>query len=357
LFGIERGKPYIRKGIKEERKGIMEEDFSQFNEAPAVDQSRWKMYATHGILLVLTFITTTLAGVQWLNNDPLELRNFPLGLTYSFLLLLMLGSHEFGHYLMARRHGVRATLPFFLPFPSFLGFLVPFGTLGAVIRVRSTIPSRKVLFDIGAAGPIAGFVVSFAILAIGFVTLPPLEYLYTIHPEYAQMSVIPEGGIRFGDTILFSLLAETFAPQGAFIPPMNEVYHYPFLCVGWFGLFVTAMNLIPIGQLDGGHISSSMFGEKSHAIGQAGLVILVVIGLLGFLPLLGIDFKYGWSGWLFFALILMVFLRGVRLVRPPLADETPLDSGRMAVGWICYGMLLSSFSLAPFTVSSADMLF
>ncbi len=335
----------------------MSEDYPELNEVPPVPaQSNWKMYATHLLLFGLTFFTTTLAGVQWLNNNPLELRNFPMGLTYSFLILLMLGSHEFGHYFAAKYHKVKATLPFFIPFPSFLP-LGPFGTMGAVIRVRSVIPSRKALFDIGAAGPIAGFAVSLAILIIGFITLPPREYLYMIHPEYAQMAVVPEGGIKFGETMLFAALAQVFAPAGAFLPPMNEVYHYPFLCVGWFGLFVTSMNLIPIGQLDGGHISFSMFGNKYHAIGQVSLVILVIIGLLGFLPLIGIDFRYGWTGWLFWAAILMFFLRGMRMGRPPVVDESPLDPTRRMIGWFCYAMLVSSFSLAPFTVSSADVLF
>jgi membrane-associated protease RseP (regulator of RpoE activity) len=117
------------------------------------------------------------------------------------------------------------------------------------------------------------------------------------------------------------------------------------------------MNLIPIGQLDGGHIASAMFGERHHAIGQASLVTLVLLGLLGFLPLLGIEFTYGWTGWLLFALLLMGFIRGVRLKRPPLEDESPIDSKRMTVGWLCYGILLSSFSLAPFTVSSVEVVF
>ncbi len=336
----------------------MSEDYSDVNPMPTGPvQSTWKVYATHLLLFGLTFLTTTLAGVQWLNNNPLELRNFPMGLTYSILILLMLGSHEFGHYFAARIHRVATTLPFFIPFPSFLPLVVPFGTMGAVIRVRSAIPSRKVLFDIGAAGPIAGFVVSLLILVIGFITLPPREYLYMIHPEYAQMAVVPEGGIRFGETILFTALAEIFAPAGSFLPPMNEVYHYPFLCVGWFGLFVTSMNMIPIGQLDGGHISFAMFGIRYHAIGQASLVILVILGLLGFLPAIGIDFPYGWTGWLFWAVILIFFIRGKNLGRAPVLDETPLDPTRQMIGWLCYAMLLSSFSLAPFTVSSADVLF
>jgi hypothetical protein len=100
-----------------------------------------------------------------------------------------------------------------------------------------------------------------------------------------------------------------------------------------------------------------MFGDKSHSIGQSAFVALVVIGFLGFLPLLGIDLPLGWSGWLFFALILTIFHRGGRLVRPPLADETPLDPTRRAIGWLCYGILLSSFSLAPISIPSGEVLF
>jgi membrane-associated protease RseP (regulator of RpoE activity) len=307
-----------------------------------------KTYLVHSLLFILTFLTATLAGVQWLNRNPSELTNFPSGVTYSLLILLMLAAHEFGHYTAARWHGVRTTFPFFLPFPSFLGIL-SFGTLGAVIRIKSSIPSRKVLLDIGAAGPIAGFIVTMAILIIGFATLPPIEYLYTIHPEYAQLEVIPTGGPAFGNSLFYSLFAQLFSSPGAFIPPMNEVYHYPFLCVGWFGMFVTAMNLIPIGQLDGGHISYAMFGNQSHVIGQTCLVLLVILGSAGFLPLVGVQFEYGWTGWLFWALILVFFLRSFKLTRPPFEDEAPLDRRRMYVGWICYAIFVGSFSLVPFS--------
>jgi len=328
----------------------MAENYPGYDESsPKAETHAWKMYATHILLFVLTFLTTTLAGVQWLNKDPLELTNFTYGLTYSFLILLMLGSHEFGHYFAARYHRVNTTLPFFLPFPSFLG-LVPFGTLGAVIRIRSTIPSRKVIFDIGAAGPIAGFIVSLAILIFGFVSLPPKEYLWAIHPEYAQLAGIPEGGLTFGSTLLYATFAQIFSPSGAFVPPMNEMYHYPFLCVGWFGTFVTAMNLIPIGQLDGGHIAFAMLGNRYHSVAQAALVMLVVLGLAGFLPMVGIDFPYGWTGWLFWAFVLMFFIRAMKMRRPPVEDDTPLDPTRMAVGWICFGILVASFSITPFTI-------
>ncbi len=308
-----------------------------------------RQYAVHTSLFVLTFITTTFAGVQWLNKDPQELTNFSSGITYAVLILAMLSSHEFGHYLAARHHKIDSTLPYFIPFPSFFG-LVPFGTLGAVIRLRSAIPSRKIIFDIGAAGPIAGFIVSIAILVIGFLTLPPIDYLYAIHPEYAQMATIPLAGLTFGKTIFYSASASLFTPAGAFVPPMNEIYHYPFLCVGWFGMLVTAMNLIPIAQLDGGHISYAMFGDRYHLIGQVSLVLLVLLGSAGFLPLLGVPYDYGWTGWLFWALVLIVFMRAFRLVRPPLADVAPLDAKRMLVGWVCFIIFLGSFSLNPFTI-------
>jgi membrane-associated protease RseP (regulator of RpoE activity) len=305
----------------------------------------------HGGLFAAAFVTTTLAGVAWLLKNPLELTNFPSGLPYSVLLLLMLGTHEFGHYFAARRHGVDVTLPYFLPFPSIaeLSLLNPFGTLGAVIRLRSGLHSRRVLFDIGSAGPLAGFAVSLIILVIGFTTLPPREYLYTIHPEYAQLASIPTGGWTFGSTLIYEGVAAVFAPAGAFVPPMNEIYHYPFLCVGWFGLLVTAINLIPVGQLDGGHIIYAMFGTGYHRIAQTALIVLSVLGLSGFLPLLGVPFPYGYPGWLFWAFLLIFFSRVLKLNRPPLIDETPLDSRRTALGWLCILIFIGSFSLVPFS--------
>jgi membrane-associated protease RseP (regulator of RpoE activity) len=300
---------------------------------------------------VLTFFTTTFAGVQWLNRDPLELTNFASGLPYGILIIAMLLSHEMGHYLAAVRNKVAATLPYFLPFPSFLFFgFFPFGTLGAVIRLQSSVTSRRALFDIGATGPIAGFVLSVVFLIIGFVTLPTIDYLYTIHPEYVGLDSIPAEGLTFGTSILYNLLAAVFSPKGAFIPPMNEIYHYPFLCVGWFGLFVTAMNLLPIGQLDGGHIIYSMFGQAYHRIAQGALIGLTVLGTLGFLPLLGIPFEFGWTGWLFWAVLLVFFMRGLRQNRPQIDDDSPLDTVRLVVGWVCVCIFFVSFSLAPLTM-------
>jgi membrane-associated protease RseP (regulator of RpoE activity) len=299
----------------------------------------------HGSLFVLTFCTVTLAGVQWLNLDPLALENFGMGLPYGVLVMGFLFSHEMGHYLMARYHRVASTLPYFLPFPAFLG-LQPFGTFGAVIRLASPVTTRKALFDIGVAGPIAGFVVSFVTLVVGFRTLPSIDFLYSVHPAYMTLPGIPETGERFGQSVLYALLAKTLPPARSFVPPMNEMYHYPFLCAGWFGLFVTAMNLLPVGQLDGGHIARVLFPNHFNRIGQGTLIGLMMLGTLGVLPLVGIETGFGWMGWLFWALVLALLLRRGRFAQGELDDE-PLGIGRQLLGWLCMAILLLSFIPVP----------
>ncbi|MEX1276661.1 MAG: site-2 protease family protein, partial [Bacteroidota bacterium] len=135
------------------------------------------------LLFLLTFFTTTVAGVQWVGYNPFELQNFFRGIEYSAAILFILGCHEFGHYFAARYHNVKATLPYFIPFPP-LPFLLNFGTLGAVIRTRSIVPSRKAMFDIGVAGPLAGFVACLLVLSYGFLSLPGPESILAIHPNY-----------------------------------------------------------------------------------------------------------------------------------------------------------------------------
>lgn len=320
-------------------------------------------------LFLLTVACTMMAGAQWAGHFPLEIANWGYGVQYSVLILLFLGSHEFGHYFAARVHNVDATLPYFIPIPP-LG--MPFGTMGAVIRTRSPIMTRKALFDIGIAGPLAGFVMCVAFLIIGFATLPPKEYIFTIHPEYRIMGgQIPLTGMYFGDTILYKTLASIFANPNGWLPPMNEMYHYPFLCVGWFGLFVTALNLLPVGQLDGGHIAYAMFGERQITIGRIVWWAIFVLGLgslmnwaldaltydspdalfMGIksllLPLLvGVQHLAPWlyaayGGWLLWAFLLRVF---IRIEHPPIDDEEPLGVGRMALGWLAAAILVVSFS-------------
>jgi membrane-associated protease RseP (regulator of RpoE activity) len=313
------------------------------NPSPSLILAR--KWLVHGGLFVMTFFTTTVAGVAWLNLDPFELTNFPAGLPYSFSILLVLGMHEFGHYFASRFHGVNATLPFFIPFPAIPGF-INFGTLGAVIKTKSLIPDKKAMFDIGAAGPIAGFIGSIGLIIYGLVTLPGIGYLHQIHPEYIGLEVLPSGSLTFGNSLLYSLVTKIIpTPPGSYLPAMNEIYHYPSLCVGWFGLFVTAMNLLPIGQLDGGHISYTLFDTHHGILARIVFGIILVVGVLGFLPIIGVMVPVGWTGWVFWALILFFI---VKLDHPVIADPTPLDPARRLLGWICFAILVLSFSPSPF---------
>lgn len=299
-------------------------------------------YLINVLLFFLTFFTTCLAGVQWLNKNPLELSNLPLGLPYSLSLLFVLAAHEFGHYFAARYHQVKTTLPFFIPIPPFL--LNPFGTMGAVIRIRSPLTSKKMLFDIGIAGPLAGLVVTLFILIYGFATLPPQEYLYSIHPEYQEVGHPPETGLTFGNSLFFSMMSAIFS-EHQYVPPMNEIYHYPYLCVGWFGLFVTALNLIPVGQLDGGHILYALIGKKQGIIARGFFAVLIIIGVTSFFPIFG-EGTVTWTlGWLLWAAILY-FL--IKLDHPEIYDTEELSPTRKVLGWFSFIFFIVSFPPIPF---------
>ena len=321
------------------------------------------------LLFLLTFFTTTVAGVQWVGKDPFELTNLTYGLPYAVAIMFVLGVHEFGHYFAARYHRVEVTLPYFLPFPP-TPFFLNFGTLGALIRTKSVVPSRKAMFDIGVAGPLAGFIACIIVLILGFLTLPGREYILALHPQYDfltnstnEVHGIP---LQFGNTVLYRILSSVFAdPTKQFVPPMTEIYHYPLLCVGWFGLFVTAMNLIPIGQFDGGHVVYTAFGDKHRFIARFFFVFLLVLGLPSILDGLirGISSyfatqpldqvipfaQYSWSGWFLWALISFYM---VKLYHPPVPDESPLDQKRVIVGWLALVVFVLCFSFSPFTIST-----
>ena len=350
-----------------------------FNQYSLVDNVKSKKidavfvlhWSLHIGLFLLTFFTTTIAGVLWQNRDPFELRNFYLGIPYSASILFILACHEFGHYFASRYHHVDATLPYFLPFPPIpilLQLFLNFGTFGAVIRIRSIVPSKKALFDIGVAGPIAGFFASLLVLSYGFLHLPSTDFILSIHPDYnftLNASASAQGvPLAFGNTFLFSGLKNILTnPSLQFVPPLSEIYHYPFLCAGWFGLFVTALNLIPMGQFDGGHLIYAMFGKYHKLIARISFYTLLALSVPSLSDallrtLLGFVYKhdvgqivpfaqYSWSAWFFWA---MIALYVVKLFHPPVADESPLDGKRMAIGWFCIAIFVLSFSLNPFTL-------
>jgi membrane-associated protease RseP (regulator of RpoE activity) len=311
-----------------------------------------KNYLLHIGLFLFTFVTTTIAGVEWISGSegPFDIHILLKGLPYSISILFIIGVHEFGHYFAAVYHKVKTTLPFFIPFPSIAGFL-NFGTMGAVIKTKSPVMSKEAMFDIGIAGPLAGFVACLIVLIYGFTHVPGIDYLLSIHPNYFS----PDFGknaleLKFGDTLLFSFLKMIFADKHQFFPPMSEIYHYPYLCVGWFGLFITSMNMIPIGQLDGGHISYTMFGEKNHyKIAVIFFSLLFVFGTLGLVEsYLTLPFTVGWAGWLFWALILFFF---IKLKHPPVPDYKPLGRSRMILGYISFIIFVISFSPTPFIIT------
>jgi membrane-associated protease RseP (regulator of RpoE activity) len=303
----------------------------------------YKFFTNIG-LFILTFFSTTIAGVGWLNQDPYQLENFFLGLKYSLLLLTMITAHEFGHYFAARIHKIDVTLPYYIPFP--LLFLNPFGTMGAVIKIKERVRSKKALFDIGVAGPIAGWIVSIICLLIGYLTLPKIDYLFKIHPEY-ETSGIPVTGLAFGYNATIYFLNFIFGHfTNSFIPPMNEIYHYPFLCVGWFGLLITSLNMMPIGQLDGGHISYTTFGKKHRHLAHIIFILLVFFGLIGLLPYAGININIGSPNWLVWA-VLIYFV--IKIEHPPVIENEieNLGKGRIILGWFSYFIFLTSFCPIP----------
>ena len=349
--------------------------YQRFDQASAGGVRHWqpptvKEILVHVGLIILTLATCTMAGTAWAMKNPLEIANWSAGLSYAILAMSFLLAHEYGHYIAAMRHGISSSLPYLIPVPP---TLMPFGTFGALIRTRSPMMTRNELFDVGVSGPLAGFAACLVILITGFMTLPPQDYLLSIHPEYA-VTGIPTGGLTFDNTLLFELLRWLYADR-AFVPPMNEIYHYPFLCVGWFGLFVTALNLLPLGQLDGGHVLYGLIGKRQHAVART---IWWVMFLLGMLSLLGtirvmydapspmpfvvwiqhtvfpsLDtlihlapnlFTIG-EGWLLWALLIR-FL--VRIPHPPVSDERPLDRRRQIIGW--GAMLLLILCLPPRTI-------
>lgn len=253
--------------------------------------------AFHLFLFVLTFLSCTFTGLQLMGKSAVHTEFWPLfwdGIPYAIGLLSFLTVHEFGHYFAARHHRIKTTLPYYIPMP----FFVLVGTMGAVISIKQRISLTHELFDVGVAGPLAGFVVALVCLIIGLATLPQPDYLFNFggHDEIHQhirdygnypQNPLPGTGegetIILGQTLLFWLLSLGFEH----VPPMFELYHFPFLYAGWLALLFTALNLMPVGQLDGGHILYALVGYQKHKrIARGFVLLLLVMGGVGAVPYL-----------------------------------------------------------------------
>lgn len=315
--------------------------------APRISAREWLI---HGGLLILTIVTTTLAGI----TPPLDSPEPPLanpidyllyiplsylywlaelfrhslanphliveGVTFSACLLAILFSHEMGHYLACRYYKVDATLPYFIPAPPM--FLA--GTFGAFIKIRSAIPSRRALFDIGLAGPLAGFIVAIPISIIGVLTVGP--------PQAPQGHLI-----YFNDPLLFRLIGKL-----AGIPLDPNSPTNPFYMAGWIGLLVTSLNLMPVGQLDGGHATYSLFGARAHyLIGRVAFVSVVVLALLGF-------WWHGSPSGFLYAVLLAVMMK---VPHPQPAVMEPLGTKRIVIAIITLIVFALCFLPFPITIT------
>lgn len=278
----------------------------------ATEEKKERFPFIHLLLLIATFLTTMLAGALQEGIDPIKQPHLIYkGLPFSLTLMLILGTHEIGHYLTSRKNGVKATLPYFIPAPSLLG------TFGAFIKMKSPIPDRRVLLKIGVAGPLAGFLIALPATIIGLGI-----------SEVREPSQI-KGGISLGSSILLSFLTKSIL--GVTDESADIVLH-PIAFAGWIGLFVTALNLLPLGQLDGGHIVYSLFKRGHKALSWATFIFLFPLGLF-------------WEGWLFW--IMAVFIFGLK--HPPLIDEiTALEKEDKILGAIALIIFIITFIPVPF---------
>lgn len=261
----------------------------------------------HGLLFAVTVFTTTLAGAEWATHrswlpDEVQVQHgipalgwadLHLGLPYALALLLFLTVHEFGHYLTARYHRVPSTLPWYIPLPPFLGLNI--GTMGAIIRIQRQPASRRQFFDIGVAGPLAGFVVAVGVLALGLLALPlPSELpVYGGPLLHADTHLV----LRTGPSLLYDGMAALLADP-ARMPGHHTMMNYPLLLAGYLGLFFTALNMLPIGQLDGGHVVYGLLGpRRALIISRLTVGLMVLYGGTGiFGPELMEELGTAWFG-------------------------------------------------------------
>jgi len=297
------------------------------------------------LLFCVAFFTMMLAGATWAGADLLNefhkvWDGFPFALALSTILLF----HEYGHFFASKFHGVKITPPYFLPDLLFtplslFGFPIPtIGTFGAFIKMRSPMTNRKSLLDIGAAGPIAGFIPAIFFIIYGFTHLPGPEFVDYVHRHISPEQLAQVGPtLTLGNSLIFNFLSSTFVNNSI---PMSEIYHYPFIFAGWVGLLVTALNMLPIGQLDGGHIVYALFGSRKHIIiAKSAFASVIVLGIA--LNLL----NYPSVNWFLWA-ALIFFL--IRVKHPPIANELmPLSDRRKMIGLISLSLFVFSFTPIP----------
>jgi len=291
---------------------------------------------THIVLFVATLITTFLAGY-------LQGGNIVSGISFSLSLLFILGSHEMGHYYYGRKYGILITPPYFIPVPP------PFiaGTMGAFIRIKSQITSKRALFDIGVAGPIFGIIAAIPVLLIGIKLsqIVPVENI-------GETEVI-----NLGDSLIFSFFVDMILGS---IEEGHDIFLHPVAFAGWIGLFVTALNLIPSGQLDGGHLVYSLFNKKIHSfISYISIISIVILGMgtepiVNLLSSFNIDLNIpehflfqGWLGWVIWAFLLVIM--GTK--HPPtIYEESDIGTKRKIIAVITLLIFIGSFMPVPFSL-------
>jgi len=287
--------------------------------SPDVPATRWHSARIHVLLFLATLYTTTFAGALRVYPDALLLLTHPqhlvAGLSFSLTLLTILTAHEFGHYIVSRHHRVAVSLPYFIPAPSLIG------TFGAFIKMRSPVTNKQALLDIGVAGPLAGVAVSIPVLLIGLALSERIPAIPGVNPP----------GLELGESILFKIIQWVVLGSS---DGMHILLH-PVALAGWLGLLVTSLNLIPVGQLDGGHVSFALLGPRAYAV--VSRLVFVALLLFG---------AVGWRGWLIWAGLL--FFMGFRHPSP-VDFWTPLDPRRRYLGVVALALFLLTFTPVPFS--------
>ena len=302
--------------------------------------SRWSEYGLPVLLLTVSLVTTTAIGARfmqnfldglptvvnesdlwpwpWLIENP---RRFLLGWPFSLALLAILLTHEFGHYFACRAHGIRATLPWVLPAPTLSG------TAGAIIQIRSQIPNRLALMDVGAYGPLAGYLVSVAVVAMGFL----MSTLAPVNPLHHAPAII-----GFGNSLTLNIVHGALVHLYPGTPSFDLALRHPVLVAGWVGLFITSLNLIPCGQLDGGHILYAI-SPRIHRVFTWVLPFALLLG--------GVLF---WVGWILWGAVLL--LPAMRHPRVPIVQG--MDRKRLTLSVLALAIFILTFSAAPFPDTS-----